>query len=357
MQWFRILLLLILGFSIVHAQDSTKRIKTGVLPILAYTPETSVVLGAAASIVFQNGDTTSRYYRPSSLSPTVIYTFRKQFLFNFRTNLFIKNKYNWYNKLEIVNIPTQYFGIGTNVSSDYEINTVRYFKYEPALLRNVTEQFFVGLGMDIDYYNIHNIPIGGKLDTDNPYGIDGGFQAGIGPAVKYDTRDNIFFPYKGVFINFQSFHYVKASFTDYTYASFSIEARLFQKINKNNIIAAHIFTGNALGDNVPFFKYELIGGGNRLRGITLTKYIDSKVYYIQTEYRKKIYKKFWINIFSGIGDVAPKVNKYNVTTVKVGYGIGLRYRLLNKERINIRVDYAFSNDQTRGLYVSLGEAF
>lgn len=346
---------LFLSLNSIGKSDSTG-IKFSIIPIVAYNPETSFLFGVGANIVFSNGDTSSEYFRPSSIAPTIIYSLKNQLLFNFRANLFIKEKYNSYFKVEIVNFPTPYFGTGNATTPDVENITVNYIIVNPSILKNINQNLFLGAIADIDHYKITKYIPNGKYETDQPFGNEGGLQLGLGPAIKFDTRDNIFFPYKGIFIDFKSYYYFNTTFTDYSYSNFSIEIREFVSLAKGHILAFNLFNGNNLGTDVPFYKYNLIGGDSKLRGIILTRYLDKISYYAQTEYRANIYKKIWGTAFIGIGDVASKYSSYKLDETKIGYGIGIRYQLLEKERIMLRLDYARSNN-SGVFYFSLGEAF
>jgi len=60
--------------------------------------------------------------------------------------------------------------------------------------------------------------------------------------------------------------------------------------------------------------------------------------------------------FAGIGDVAPAPSKLTLAGNLWSAGLGFRFMVDSRERVNLRVDFGFGNDDS-GFYISLGEAF
>ena len=60
--------------------------------------------------------------------------------------------------------------------------------------------------------------------------------------------------------------------------------------------------------------------------------------------------------FVGAGDVASSFGNIDLSKIKTSFGFGVRYLVLPKERINIRIDLGFGS-QLPGLYFNIREAF
>ena len=77
----------------------------------------------------------------------------------------------------------------------------------------------------------------------------------------------------------------------------------------------------------------------------------------QAEYRLHFAKRHGVVLFGSMGEVASKVSNFELNQSHYGGGIGYRFMLNTKDRINIRVDYALGTGGTSGLYFAIGEAF
>ena len=60
--------------------------------------------------------------------------------------------------------------------------------------------------------------------------------------------------------------------------------------------------------------------------------------------------------FFGVGEVAPKVGKFNADNLKPAGGAGVRYTLAKKNHVNLRLDYAIGLDGG-GVYMGVTESF
>ena len=92
-----------------------------------------------------------------------------------------------------------------------------------------------------------------------------------------------------------------------------------------------------------------------MRGYYRGRYRDNNMYSVQAEYRIPVYWRFGLDIFAGFGDVGPNII-FDLKTTKPSYGVGLRFSVDKKEKINIRFDYARGKD-SQAFYISFGEAF
>jgi hypothetical protein len=74
------------------------------------------------------------------------------------------------------------------------------------------------------------------------------------------------------------------------------------------------------------------------------------------EYRWQFYKRFGMVVFGGLGDVSEEFNSFDFSDVKPSYGFGLRYMILPKRKVNLRLDFGFGRE-TNGIYINITEAF
>jgi hypothetical protein len=101
----------------------------------------------------------------------------------------------------------------------------------------------------------------------------------------------------------------------------------------------------------------MLGGSNNLRGLYQGRFRDDNMTTLIGEYRIHLYKRFSTCIFGGIGDVYKKLKDVTANSFKHAYGAGFRVAILPKEKLNIRIDYGFSDKHNKGLYFTVGECF
>jgi outer membrane translocation and assembly module TamA len=74
------------------------------------------------------------------------------------------------------------------------------------------------------------------------------------------------------------------------------------------------------------------------------------------EYRSPMWRKVGFAVFMGLGAVAQDFKHYEMRYVLPSYGAGLRIRMNEKEKLNLRFDYARGHN-TDNFYLTVGEAF
>ena len=93
-----------------------------------------------------------------------------------------------------------------------------------------------------------------------------------------------------------------------------------------------------------------------LRGFPATDYLGKTSASAQAEARWRFHGKWGAVAFAGGGYVRNPFSDPDERELVPSYGIGLRFMVLKSQRINIRLDYARSDD-SGALYLSVGEAF
>jgi outer membrane protein assembly factor BamA len=347
-------------YSSILKQDSvivqnSKKIEFSPFPVLAYAPETNLQFGVFGSIVFKGKAVKENsYYRPSTVSLFAIYSLRNQILFGNEMDLYFGKGWNLYTYLRLFSYPDFYYGIGSNTIADsVEVYTEGYYRLNGRFLKTFNEKLFFGLAYDFQQSDIYDLKKGKVLEQKIINGSKGGNLFGIGPSLRYDTRDNVIYPTKGSQITAEALFY---NFGTYNYSNFTLDARQFYNIGgEKNVIGMQLYLNYTDGNDIPFFKLPRLGGQGLMRGIIENRYRDNQAMYFQTEYRRIIKGRFGAAVFGAIGSVAPSVDQFN--QIKVAGGLGIRYKLLKESRLNIRVDYGIGTDGQSGIYFTVREAF
>ena len=136
-----------------------------------------------------------------------------------------------------------------------------------------------------------------------------------------------------------------------TYQSFNLRYRYYHQLAKPLVLSLET-KGCAKSGQAPLWDYCTIG----LRGFSATSYLDKTSFSAQTELRWRAWHDLGLVAFTGVGYNARSVAQLGDNASVNSYGLGLRYMLLESQRINLRIDYARSGNSD-ALYVSVAEAF
>jgi len=75
------------------------------------------------------------------------------------------------------------------------------------------------------------------------------------------------------------------------------------------------------------------------------------------EARWRFHKRWGLVAFAGAGWVEDSFGNHGEGETIPSYGVGLRWMVMKSQRINIRVDYARSDNGNSALYLGVAEAF
>lgn len=94
-----------------------------------------------------------------------------------------------------------------------------------------------------------------------------------------------------------------------------------------------------------------------LRGFSATDHQGKKSIYAQAEVRWRFYRRLGMVAFVGAGRMDDSFGKSGEDETIPSYGLGIRFMVLESQRINLRLDYARSDKDRDAWYVSVTEAF
>lgn len=326
-------------------------------PIAFFTPETRWGFGAAGVYNFFPGENKSK--RPSQLQVGGAYTLNRQILSFCFYNIFLNDDmHNFFGEIAYYDYFYQFYGIGNEtIFEDEELYSVRFPRVQINYLRKLKKDFFIGGFYHFDNYNITDIESEGILERESIAGADGNVISRVGLLARYDNRDNIFYPSKGVFATFKLGANTSILGATEDYQEISVDVSYYKSI-KRNIFAFNFWTGMQFGE-VPFQELLALGGSNKARGIIRGRFRDQQVILFQGEYRFPIYKRFSGTAFASSGNVFSSESDSFSESWKLNYGLGLRFLLDKKSetnKTNIRVDFALGSDEP-AFYFTVNEAF
>jgi outer membrane protein assembly factor BamA len=337
--------------------DSSKSGGFFPLPVVYYTPETKFGFGAVAlySFRFKNESKSSRN---SQIQFGGAYTQEDQLLFYMPFQMYKKNNdYLAFGELGYYRYSYKFFGIGNNVSKDYEeIYNVNFPRIRLNALKLLKPNFYLGLRYWFDKYDIVNTEEGALLDDNAVVGSSGGIVSSLGLIGIYDTRDNYNYPTEGSFLTVLMLPNLNAFGSDFEYTRFSIDYVKFFNINTKNVFTINAFGVSILGA-APFNELAFIGGRGKMRGYYEGQFRGRNLTMLQSEYRRTLFWKVGFVAFIGTGVVAHEIDQLELNNLQITGGAGLRFQLDPEEKINIRLDYGIGERGNSGIYLTIGEAF
>ena len=301
---------------------------------------------------------------------STIYTLRNQFFFKTSSTAYLdkEQKFVLYSSADFRHFPDNFYGIGNRKENllqkkiGYNSNNITVILQPQRYLKR---DWLVGINTHFRWENAKADSAHFKQLPMQIYGVDGFneyFMLGFGGLVSHDSRDNILYPQKGLFLKTTFTFYPKICEKSYQMGRIAVDFRHFIPIYKGLIFAYQISSEmNFTNGQKPFQMLATIGGAELLRGVRQSNWRDDAMVALQAELRIPIWKIFKGAVFAGIGDVYSFEN-WQWAKPKVGYGAGLRINF-NKSGANIRIDVARNNFDksfrfnTFNWYITMNEAF
>ena len=174
---------------------------------------------------------------------------------------------------------------------------------------------------------------------------------GLGLAIENDSRDMPYNPYEGHKFELSALFNDESLGSDDTYQSYKLAYSSYHEFSKPLVLAWEMkFCGRK--GTVPIWDGCLIP----LRGFSALDYIALRSVAGQAELRWRLNSRWGVVGFAGGGYIKESLFPFQDESFVPSYGVGIRFMVLKSKRINLRVDYARSDDSD-AIYLSVGEAF
>ena len=283
-----------------------------VVPFVAYNPYSDWLFGVGANISTYLGNKNTT--KLSSFNVVGAYTLNEQMSLRLINQAYTEdNKYFITGYAQWSDAPGPAYGIGGNTPEEQKFEIERgFFKINQSFLFNIGTNWFLGPQVTIDRrYKL-------KPDEDAPddmtseeyeqllndvwysyeYGTSGSDYNvyGIGVTALLDSRDNVNSPYKGQYFN-GNYQYFTG---DYEFHLLNVEYRkYFQVPDKRNILGLWLLStftkGETPFDSLPANGLDPLYASSR--GYVARRYMGEQYLYLETEYRRNIYKWFGMTGF------------------------------------------------------------
>lgn len=326
-----------------------------IMPIPVSNPTIGTGLGAMTMRLFQAGENAP----PSTFMVGGLWANSKSWAGGGGANIHTKNDTwrisGW---LGYFDVNLKFYGIGNEAGDQgRSININQWGPFlSPKVLRRITGNLYLGV-----QYRLMTVT---TAFPDLPEWIPGDIlrdgvkitSSGLGLVAEHDTKDNRFNPFSGSFLEIGTVFSRESLGSDRNYELYDVAFNLYTELAEEKILAWRV-TGCTTGGDTPFYDLCTVGGGSdKIRGYVGGQYRDAVSFSTQLEYRWKFQKKLGVVAFGGFGQIAPSFGDLGTDNLLPSYGVGIRYRVSNAQRINLGIDYARGKD-SGAWYFRIAEAF
>ncbi|MBM4175370.1 MAG: hypothetical protein FJ213_04255 [Ignavibacteria bacterium] len=152
----------------------------------------------------------------------------------------------------------------------------------------------------------------------------------VGGGVKFDTRDDVFFPTEGLVFRTDYFLIRKEITKQIKSSSARIDLRkivadfdYYQPTFTNQIFAVSVHGRELRGNDYDISDLFRLGGTNTLRGYEENQFSGSRLLWMNNEYRVLLAEKNFVFVFLDVGYYYRNIMNDNLSKVKFGYGLGV----------------------------------
>lgn len=337
--------------------------QVAVLPVVGSAPETGLQYGVTALHVRRSpGEDT----RPTTIQLYAIATAKHQRqLFLERDWWAPSNARRVYTRLEWIDFPQAYYGIGWTEAQAYE----EFYRAGGASLHAIVMQrvrgaLFASTSLRWIDRTVKDREPSGALDVGDVVGSAGGRVVLPFVGLTWDTRDDVFAPNKGRFVEVNTGASRTGLGSDFNFSRATLDARSYRRLGTATL-ALQLYAERHTG-SVPFDQLSLVGGNSVMRGYVRGRFRDKALMATQAELRMPATQRLTVALFGGWGQTGPDFgdavsaflfNGPDGADPYITAGGGVRWRLFRDARTSVRVDMAAGSYGARGLYIALNEAF
>ncbi|HEU0125504.1 BamA/TamA family outer membrane protein [Flavobacterium sp.] len=355
------------------------------IPAIGSQPATGFFFGAVAQYTFKGKEEKDKY---SIANVGITYTLKDQWLVNIKNNILLKNNKIFLSgdyRIYLFSQPN--YGLGTDIiprhskRENFSIDSIaqdmdyNYFKFHQTVSFEVRKNFYVGGGINIDWYSsikdkeldIENGNLTYHYNYSQKYGFDNSeyFLNGLSLNLVYDSRDNQVNASRGWFANINyRFNPVLFNNQDYSNILFA-EYRHFIPVSHKNphyILAVWTYGQFVTRGKVPYLNLPAIGWDQRSRsgeGYTQGLFRGNGLVYLSTEFRFPITCNQLLSGTVFTNFVTASNSDTNLSlfkSIQPAAGIGLRILIDKATKTNLVLDYAWGNN-SKAFYLNAGETF
>ncbi|HUJ19311.1 MAG TPA: BamA/TamA family outer membrane protein [Nitrospirota bacterium] len=170
-------------------------------------------------------------------------------------------------------------------------------------------------------------------------------------SLTFDSRDNIFTPLKGAYLDASAGLFSPALGSDHAFQRVTLTAMQFLALHPELSFGVRAGGTMSSGD-VPFYLRPYV----QLRGVQAIRYQGDDVAQIEAELRWQFWKRFSIVGFGGWGAAWNDFTRVDNRITVTSGGVGFRYELASRYGLHMGIDVAWGPDNPI-VYVQFGSAW
>lgn len=339
--------------SLDHAIDMSDMLlnKKGVLLVPTVITEPSVGYGAAAAAIYFHSSYTKKNGPPSMSGLLGGGTENGTWLGGaFHVGYWHQDRIRYMGAVVRMYANISFYGSGPsgNYADDpVNLNLDAWLLVQQIKFRVAASNFFIGgRYILLNTSNTFDIPV----ELPEFEGIQFDSQLSEATLVtNYDTRNNVFSPTKGFFIELSGTYSDDWMGGDGLYGRLSSVMIGYFPVNKKLVVGARHQANYSLGE-VPFYARPVLS----LRGAPITKYQDKNTMLMETEVDWNVYKRWSVVGFTGIGSAFSDFSSFDQGKSVATVGTGFRYLLMRKLGAQMGMDFAVSSGGDFAIYMVFG---
>jgi hypothetical protein len=174
---------------------------------------------------------------------------------------------------------------------------------------------------------------------------------GLTPSFTYDSRDSIFTPSRGSYLEATGGLYAEVLGGDNDFQRVDVNAFQFLPLHPKLVLGLRAVGSFTFG-RAPFYVLPYID----LRGVPKMRDLGRNAGEVEAELRWQLWKRFSLVGFAGEGRAWTDAERFNRDRKVTAGGVGFRYEVARKYRLHMGVDVAWAGDGP-AFYVIFGSAW
>jgi hypothetical protein len=251
-------------------------------------------------------------------------------------------------------VPEKYFGLGNETNpqvSEFISSSVWYAN--TIVLRKLRKNNFLGLVHTLANSSPIDYPVQGIFDDQKPNGYAGYFVNGLGILFRHDSRDFLLSSQKGFFLEGSASQFSPFLGSEFSFLSYKLDVRKFFCVlpKKGHVLAFQALHQGVNGE-VPWLFIPSID----TRAYHPNLYRGNLVFWLQAEYKMRVWKRLGASFFGGVAQLDDQYAQLWESPIRPNYGMGLRFKLVPKYNMNLRVEYGIGQNSSN-FYIAFYDAF
>lgn len=328
-----------------------------VIPLVARSEETNWQFGAAGMFLLPRP---AEHVPRTNFNASALISVRKQFTASIGTNAFLlQDRLRLSATFDAFYWPTEFF-LQDPPSDTPEKYSFTGVKGEALAAWRLVGKLFTGPSFKFSLQE-NDVPSGGVMEGAGLTSLHGHAAAGPGLSLALDSRDIGYAATRGIYAGGSAHYLFGLDSRTHGFLDYRVFARGYLSSDSTRNVLALATELHGVKGDPPFSLMPTSDGTTVLRGIKRARYYDHRLVTAQAEYRRYLgylgpTGPWGATLFAEAGHFFRSLRTFDERDLVVSVGAGLRYFIIPKDRVAIRLDVAYV-DRGLGVVLNALEAF